>query len=59
MEKIGDNTFRIIPYDAGWDNTRRCFNILLVAVGEPDGKYRGCVQPIMLKLPHDIMDKVK
>lgn len=58
VEKIGDNTFRIVPYEAGWDNPRRSFSILLVAVGEPDSEYRGCVQPVALSLPHDIMDKV-
>lgn len=59
VEKIDDTTFRIIPYDAGWDNQRRSFSVLLVAVGEPDKQYRGCVQPVMLKLPHDIIDKLQ
>lgn len=59
VEKIDDTTFRIIPYDAGWDNQRRSFSVLLVAVGEPDKQYRGCVQPVMLKLSHDIIDKLQ
>ena len=59
MEKIDDNTFRITNYEAGWDNPRRSFSVLLVAVGEPDKQYRGCVQPVMLQLPHDIMDRLK
>ena len=59
VEKIDDNTFRITNYEAGWDNPRRSFSVLLVAVGEPDKQYRGCVQPVMLQLPHDIMDRLK
>ncbi len=59
VEKIDDNTFRITNYEAGWDNPRRSFSVLLVAVGEPDKQYRGCVQPVMLQLPHDIMDRLE
>ena len=39
--------------------SQQTFSVLLVAVGEPDKQYRGCVQPVMLQLPHDIMDRLK
>lgn len=51
LKKINDTTFRIYPYEAGWDNPRRSRVAWLVAVGDSDGDYRGCVQPIKIKLP--------
>lgn len=51
VKKIDDTTFRIYPYEAGLDNPRRSRCFWLVAVGDGDGEYRGCVQPIKVKLP--------
>jgi hypothetical protein len=58
IKKINDTTFRVYPYEAGFDNPRRCLNFLLVAVGDPDGDYRGAVQPITFNLPKDIFIKM-
>lgn len=54
IKKIDDTTFRIYPYEAGWDNPRRSFTVWLVAVGDADSEYRGCVQPLQVRLPKDI-----
>ena len=51
LKKVSDTTFRIYPYEAGWDNPRRSRVAWLVAVGDGDDEYRGCVQPIKIKLP--------
>lgn len=59
IEKINDTTFRVYPYEAGWDNLHRSFTILLVAVIDPDEYYRGAVQPICFQLPRDIMDRLR
>ena len=59
VKKIDDTTFRIYPYEAGWDNPRRALSVLLVAVGDADKDYRGCVQPISIRLPEDIINKIK
>ena len=34
-------------------------SVLLVAVGDADKDYRGCVQPISMRLPEDIINKIK
>lgn len=52
VRKVDDTTFRLYPYEAGTDNPRRSFTIWLVAVGDPDSKYKGTVQPIQITLPH-------
>ncbi len=57
VKKIGDNTFTIYPYEAGWDDTRRSFSCWLVAVAEPDGEFKGAVQPLKVILPKDIILK--
>ncbi len=59
VEKVNENTFRIVQYAAGWDNPRRSFSCLLVAVADADKNYRGCVMPIEVKLPKDIYTKIK
>ena len=59
VRKINDTTFRIYPYEAGWDNSRRSFSIWLAAVADPDQNYKRAVQPVNILLPHDIMDKLK
>lgn len=58
IKKINETTFRIYPYEAGWDNLHRSFTVLLVAVIGPDATYRGTVQPICFQLPRNIMDKL-
>ena len=58
VRKINDTTFRICPYEAGWDNPRRSLSVLLVAVGDADKDYRGCVQPISIRLPENIVNRV-
>lgn len=58
VKKINDTTFRIYPYEAGWDNPRRANCIWLVAVGNGDKEYRGCVQPLKINLPKDIANTV-
>ncbi len=58
VKKVNDTTFRIYPYEAGWDNLRRSFSIWLVAVGDPDSEYRGCVQPLQIILPKSVVDAV-
>ncbi len=58
VKKIDDTTFRIYPYEAGWDNPRRALSVWLVAVGDADREYRGCVQPLQVKLPKDIVNAV-
>ena len=57
VKKIGDNTFEVYPYEAGWDNPHRSFCCWLVAVAEPDGKFKGAVQPLQVVLPKDIILK--
>jgi hypothetical protein len=59
IKKINETTFRVYPYEAGFDNKRRSYAFLLVAVGNPDSDYRGTVQPISFNLPADIYDKIK
>ena len=49
IRKISDDTFRIYPYEAGFDNPRRSFTCLLVAIGDADENYRGAVQPVMIR----------
>lgn len=51
VRKVDDTTFRLYPYEAGTDNPRRSFTIWLVAVGDPDSRYKGAVQPIQITLP--------
>lgn len=48
--KIDDTTFRIVPYEAGDDNPARSRTIWLAAVADADCDYRGCVQPIKLRI---------
>ena len=55
VRKTGDTTFRLVPYEAGWDNPRRSLSIVLVAVADADEEYRGCVQPISISLPKDVI----
>lgn len=50
IRKISDDTFRIYPYEAGFDNLRRSFTCLLVAYGDADDNYRGAVQPVMIRI---------
>lgn len=59
VEKIDDETFRIVPYEAGMDNPRRSFSVWLVAVGESDEEYKTAVQPIQIRLPKDIISLLR
>ncbi len=58
IKKISDTTFRIVPYEAGWDNPRRSFTCWVVAVADADNKYKGAVQPLRIDLPRDICERV-
>lgn len=58
IEKIDDYTFRIRPYEAGWDNPRRAFSCRVVAVADADKQYKGAVQPLQIKLPQDIVARM-
>lgn len=50
VEKIGEDLFRIVPYEAGSDNPRRSFTIWLCAVAQADGVSKSAVQPIQIRL---------
>ena len=58
LKKVDETTFRLYPYEAGWDNPRRSFSVVLVAVGDADADYRGCVQPISITLPTTVRELV-
>ncbi|MBM6992924.1 MAG: hypothetical protein I3J02_06650 [Prevotella sp.] len=58
VRKINAHTFRIYPYEAGWDNHRRSFVVWLAAVAEPDEQFKGAVQPFFIRLPKEIIQKV-
>jgi len=49
-KKISDDTFQIVPYEAGRDNPRRSNSIWIIAVGEGDRQYKRAVQPIQIIL---------
>jgi hypothetical protein len=51
IKKIDDTTFRLYPYEAGTDNLQRMCSAWLVAVGEGDGRYKGAVQAIKIRIP--------
>jgi hypothetical protein len=57
IKQIGPNTFRLYPYEAGWDNNRRSFSCTMVVVGDADGEYRGCVQPFTVTIPKETIFK--
>ena len=59
VKKVSDTTFRLYPYEAGWDNARRAFSCWVVAVADADPNYKGAVQPLNIKLPNDIYKKIK
>ncbi len=59
VKKINDTTFRLYPYEAGWDNPRRSFTCWVVAVADADTEYKGAVQPLCIQLPKDIYTKIK
>ncbi len=59
VKKINDTTFRLYPYEAGWDNHRRSFTCWVVAVADADTEYKGAVQPLCIQLPKDIYTKIK
>lgn len=59
VKKVNDTTFRLYPYEAGWDNARRAFSCWVVAVADADSNYKGAVQPLSIKLPNDIYKKIK
>ena len=59
IKKINDNTFRLYPYEAGWDNPRRSFTCWVIAVADADSEYKGAVQPLCIQLPRDIYTKIR
>lgn len=59
VRQLDDTTFRIVPYEAGWDNPRRSFSIWLVAVADADRNYKGAVQPVNIIIPQEIVNKIK
>ena len=50
VEKIGEDLFRIVPYEGGLDNPRRSFTIWLCAVAQADDASKTAVQPIQIRL---------
>lgn len=58
VKKINDTTFRVYPYEAGWDNPRRSLTIFLAVIAESDKEYKGTATPFVIKLPADIIEKV-
>lgn len=59
VRKINDTTFRIYPYEAGWDNARRSFSVWMCAVAEGDDHYKGAVQPFTLTVPREVIGLLK
>ena len=59
VKKINDTTFRLYPYEAGWDNPRRSFSCWVIAVADADSEYKGAVQPLCIQLPKDIYSKIR
>jgi len=52
VEKVNETTFRRTLYEAGSDNPRRSFDCWLCVVAEPDGDFKGAVQPINIHFNH-------
>lgn len=59
IRMVNDTTFRLSAYEAGWDNNRRAFNFYLVAVGDGDDVYKGCVQPINIVFGKNLIRYIK
>ena len=59
VKKVNDTTFRLYPYEAGWDNLRRSYSCWVVAVADADSEYKGAVQPLCIRLPKDIYAKIR
>lgn len=59
IRKIDETTFRLYPYEAGWDNPRRCYNCTMVVSADADKNYRGAVQPFTIHISREIIDKIK
>lgn len=57
--QTGDDTFRLYPYEAGWDNARRSLTCTLAVVADADEDYRGCVQPFTVIVPKELVSKIK
>jgi len=58
VEKIDDTTFRVVEFDAGWDNPRRSLSIWLCAIADGDKDYKGAVQPFSISLPSSIPETI-
>lgn len=59
VKKVNATTFRLYPYEAGWDNPRRSLSCWVVAVADADSEYKGAVQPLCIQLPKDIYSKIR
>lgn len=58
IKKINDTTFRLYPYECGWDNSRRSFSCWLVAVADADSEFKGAVQPLNINLPKSVVSAI-
>lgn len=52
--KVNNHTFKVYPYEAGFDNSKRSFNAWLIAIRDGDSKYKRAVLPIEVKLPNPL-----
>ena len=59
IKKINATTFRLYPYEAGWDNIRRSLKCTMVVVADADDNYRGAVQPFTINIPAHLISKIK
>ena len=59
IKKINATTFRLYPYEAGWDNSRRILKCTMVVVADADDNYRGAVQPFTINIPAHLISNIK
>lgn len=50
LQKTGNNTFCVYPYECGLDNPRRSFTAWLIAIIDSDKEHKRAVQPIEVKI---------
>ena len=59
IKKITATTFRLYPYEAGWDNSRRSLTCTMWVVADADDNYRGAVQPFTINIPAHLISNIK
>lgn len=59
IKQIDATTFRLYPYEGGWDNPRRGYYCTMVVVADPDKNYRGSVQPFRVSIPKSLIRYIK